>query len=174
MTRAVQPMTAVAGATKPPGHREFRTVVDVARPVEEVFAYVTQPENVPQYSPIVIEARRAKSGPIALGSTAILLCQVFGRRFELRGRVGAFAPNRKFVLETTSGPLEVEAELTFETIQGGTRITSVLRGRDGGLFQLAQPLLLGMASTRFRASARSLKTILEAPRVGSKHAGVAP
>ncbi len=52
---------------------------------------------------------------------------MLGHRFELLGRVSEYAPNRRFALETTSGPVRIEAELAFEPIPEGTRGTLTIR-----------------------------------------------
>lgn len=78
MSGSAEATVSVTAPTRERPRRESRDVVDVARPVEEVFAFMAQPENVPRYSPIVTEARRATSGPIALGSTAVLVCWILG------------------------------------------------------------------------------------------------
>jgi hypothetical protein len=141
---------------------EAAVVLDVDRAVDEVFAFLERPENLPGYSTLVVAARRTSAGPIALGSTAALTCRVLGRQFELRGRVAAYSPNHRLVLQTTWGPGSLEAEVTFEQLEPGTRVRAVVRGCPRGFFRLVEPVLLRLARRHLASAARTVKSILEA------------
>lgn len=140
---------------------ELELVTLVERPVGEVFAFVVQPENVPRYSSMVVAAHRTSPGPIGLGSTATLGCQVLGHRFEMAGRVTVFERDRRFVTETVAGPFHLEARLAFEPAGRDTRITSVFRGESRGVLRLAEPLVLAIARRQFHVFAGALKALLD-------------
>lgn len=139
---------------------ELHLVTHVERPVEDVFDFVVQPENLPRYSSMVVAARRTSPGPIRLGSTATLGCRVLGHRFEMTGRVTEFEPCRRFATETMAGPFQLEARLAFEPDARGTLIASVFRGESRGVLRLADPVVLAVARAQFRAFAARLKTVL--------------
>ncbi len=52
----------------------------INRPVEEVFAYVTDVENEPQWISEVAEVRKTSDGPMGVGSTYDNIVHFLGRR----------------------------------------------------------------------------------------------
>ena len=48
---------------------EFENAVDVDRPIDEVFAFLSDFENIPKWNYYVIEVRQLSEGPIAIGTT---------------------------------------------------------------------------------------------------------
>ena len=44
--------------------------VEINRPVEEVYEYVANPENLPEWAGTVIETRKDTPGPLLKGSTS--------------------------------------------------------------------------------------------------------
>ena len=71
-------------------HHEGEVSVEIARPVEEVFAYVTDPGYWSQWSGPVIEVRRAQLGPLALDATFTVVAKLVGRQFETESRVTGY------------------------------------------------------------------------------------
>ena len=140
---------------------EVEVVIDIDREVDAVFAFVAAPENATRFSSVVVEARRTSTGPIAAGSSATLRCQTLGRAFELQGRVRRYVPNRRFVLETTAGPYHLEVDVTFAPRAGGTRLTSVVRGRSRGVLRFADSLLRTVATAQARQAVEALKEVVE-------------
>jgi uncharacterized protein YndB with AHSA1/START domain len=140
---------------------EVEVVVDIDRAVDVVFAFVATPENASRYSALVLEARRTSIGPMAVGSSAALRCRSLGRAFELHGHVREYVPNRRFALETTAGPCQLQVDVKFEPRGEGTRLTSLVRGRTLGLFRLADSLVRTIAQTQIRDATAALKALLE-------------
>ena len=70
-----------------PGQFSGTDVVD--RPIEQVFAFLAEGTNDPQFSPRVLEIRKEPPGPSALGTVFVSKVKDAGmttdRRFELTG-----------------------------------------------------------------------------------------
>lgn len=138
--------------------------VEINRPVEEVFDYVSNVENFPEWAGPPIEAHKEKSGPIREGDGFTMTTKFLGRRFETPYAVTSYEPNRRLSYQGTGGPIpNQEWTYTFEeTPTGGTRYTQVVEGEPGGFFRLAGPLLKAALSRQFRADLGTLKDMLEA------------
>ena len=52
--------------------------------------------------------------------------------------ITVYEPKRKFAAKATSGPIPVDGEYTFESVEGGTRVTLVAEAELGGYFKLAK------------------------------------
>lgn len=136
--------------------------VEINRPVEEVFSYVANPENLPEWSSIVLEVRKETQGEPEEGDRFTSVGKFLGRRFETPFEVVSYEPPRRSSHRSTGGPFEQEWTRTFEeTAGGGTRLTQVAQGEPGGFFRLAGPMLEMAGRRQFRADLGTLKDLLE-------------
>jgi uncharacterized protein YndB with AHSA1/START domain len=137
--------------------------VEIDRPLEEVFAYVANPENLPEWTNLVLEVRKDAEGRLQEGDRFSVVAKFLGRRFETPFEVRAHEPPRQHADRSTGGPFEQEFIYTFEQTEGGgTRLTHVAETEPGGFFKLVGPLLERAGTRQFRADLQSLKDLLEA------------
>lgn len=140
---------------------EESVVID--RPVEEVFSYASNPENLPEWTGTAVEVRTDEPGPLREGATFTAVGKLLGRRVETAFEVIAHELNRRHAHRSTGGPFPTEWTLTFEgTVWGGTRYTQVAEGEPGGFFGFATGLLERAARRQFREDMVRLKDLLEA------------
>ena len=136
--------------------------VVISRPVDEVFAYMTDVRNWPQWNSAMLEGEPTSEGPVGVGTTGRGVSQFLGRRVEWASEVTEYEPNRKVELKITMGPTSMEQSLTFEPVEGATRFTLVGEGETGGFFKLAEPVVNRMSRRQMEGSLANLKDILEA------------
>jgi uncharacterized protein YndB with AHSA1/START domain len=137
--------------------------VEINRPVEEVFSYVANPENLPEWSSIVLEVRKETQGAPKEGDRFTSVAKFLGRRFETPFEVVSYEPPRRSSHRSTGGPFEQEWTRTFEETAGGaTRLTQVAEGEPGGFFRLVGPMLEMAGRRQFRVDLGTLKDLLEA------------
>ncbi len=136
--------------------------VVIERPIEEVFAYVADPENLPEWASTVLEVHKDGSGLLQEGQTFTSVGKFLGRRLEMPFEVSAHEPPRLHSHRSTGGPIPNEWTLTFEEEQGGTRYTEVVEGEPGRFFKLVGPLLEAAGRRQLRADLGTLKDLLEA------------
>jgi len=138
-------------------------IVEIDRPPEEIFSYVTNPENLPEWSSLVLEVRKEAEGDQQQGDRFTTVAKFLGRRFETPFEVSDHEPHRRHSDSSRGGPFEQEYIYTLEeTGEGGTRLTYVAQGEPGGFFRLVGPLLERAGRRQFRADLQSLKDMLEA------------
>jgi uncharacterized membrane protein len=137
--------------------------IEIDRPVEEVFAYVANPENLPEWSGPAIEAKDAP-GPLKEGDTFTVVAKFLGRRFETPYERVSYEPNRRYTDRATGGPVpDQDWAYTFEEVTGDTtRVTRAAEGEPGGFFKLAGPLIERALKRQVRADLETLKDLLEA------------
>ncbi|MFQ5945566.1 MAG: SRPBCC family protein [Anaerolineae bacterium] len=141
--------------------------VVINRPIDEVFAYVDDPDTAPQWQGSVLESRQTSEGPVGVGTTGEVVVQFLGRRFESTWEVTEHQPNEKSVLRSTSGPVPFKQFATLESVEGGTKIDFVFEAEPGGFFKLAEPLLAPIGQRQIETDAATLKALLEAQAEGS-------
>jgi uncharacterized protein YndB with AHSA1/START domain len=139
-----------------------RVTVEIARPVGEVFAFVTTPANFPRWAgTLVVASRQTSPGPVGVGTTFTQQNHLLGRRFTSALRVVTYEPGRRFEYETTAGPIRFAGHYTFAPVAGGTRFTSVDESTPGGWLRVLQPLLQPIAQRQITRNLTLLKRILE-------------
>ena len=139
---------------------ESNTVIN--RPIEEVFAFVTDSEKMSQWMSELVEAKQTSEGPVGVGTTISAVANVMGRRIENIQEVVAYEPNSKYTIKATSGPVANEDAFTFDSVAGGTNVTRVVEAEIGGFFRLAEPLFARMMGRQFETNFANLKDLLEA------------
>src|SRR5215510_10808433 len=112
----------------------------INRPVEVVFAFLSNPENGPKWSSSSREVKITTEGPIGVGTRFRSVRTFLGRRLESESEVVDYEPNLRYAHKSISGPFPVESSVTFERVEGGTRVTLTGVGEPGGFFKLAEPI----------------------------------
>ena len=134
----------------------------INRPVEEVFAFVTDFEKTPQWRPAVLELKVTSEGPVGVGTTYREMSRFMGRRRETAAEVTEFEPNEKFAVKVTGTPIgAIQATFTFTTVEGGTRLDTAGQAAPDGLFKLLQPLIRAATVKQMNTDNANLKRLLE-------------
>ena len=139
---------------------EFTEVV--GRSAEEVFAYLTDSEKLPEWQSMVSESRQDSPGPMGVGTRVTNVRNFLGRRIESQAEVTAHEPPRKFDLRVVSGPVPFQISHTLEPRDASTIIRVEAQGEPGGFFKLAEPLVGRQAERQFKNDFATLKDLLEA------------
>ena len=136
-----------------------QTVV-IDRPIEEVFAYVTDQTNTPSWQAGLVEVKRTTASPIGVGTKHTFVRNFMGRRMEADNEYVAYEPNRLVTFRTTSGPPLVASYL-FDAVPDGTRLTSRVELQGAGLFGLLEPVIGAGLRREMKAALPALKALLE-------------
>lgn len=139
--------------------------VRIARPIDEVFDYVTDVTRMPEWVGGVREARLV-SDTIEKGATYILIYSGMVRRpTELEVEVTAFERPHLFVFTTTRGPIEIEGVIELAEDDGGTLVSTTAQGGDDLATRVASWLLGWLVSKpwsdRLRSELENLAAAIE-------------
>jgi uncharacterized protein YndB with AHSA1/START domain len=143
----------------------FEIKLVINRPVEEVFAFISNPENLPRWRTATLEVKSISSEPLGVGSVVRGRFTFLGRPFEGNLEIIAREPHRSYATRMTEGPFPLEARYTLEPAESGTRLTLVIEGEPGGFFKLAEPLVISLAKRSYEADLNNMKEMLEAQAV---------
>ena len=99
----------------------LRKSIVVHAPVEKIFAYMNDPNNLPEIWPSMVEVKDAKSLPNG-GVWFKFFYKMAGIRLEAISEDTEFVLNQRTVSKTIGG-IDGLTTLTYETVQGGTRVT---------------------------------------------------
>lgn len=135
--------------------------VVVKRPVEEVFSFVVNPANFSKWESGIIQSNQISDGPIGVGTTMREVGPFLGREIETTLEFTEYEPNRRFSMKSISGPIPMQGTYTFESVEGGTKVTLTGEFQIGGFLKLVKPIVVYMAKRGLKADHKNLKELLE-------------
>lgn len=138
------------------------STVVIKRPVKEVFAFVSDCRNEPQWHTDVIEAAPTTPGPLQVGSTERWVLRFMGRRENMM-RVTELVPDRLLALQGENELMGTRAALSyrFEPTAEGTAFTRRIEIDLNGGAKLMKPLMKAMVPRRNARFVQNLKQVLE-------------
>lgn len=133
----------------------------VSRPIEEVFSFAADLENDPKWHPRCLESKRTTEGPLGVGTKYREVYNFMGR-LEILMEITEFEPNKKVAFKgtPTGGPMAPQDVITFQQVEGGTRVTYLTTPVVRGLFKLLDPLMSLMASRELQRIMAKLEPAL--------------
>lgn len=96
--------------------------VTINAPVEKVFTYLTEPTNLPEIWPSLMEVKDVQRLPEGVGSSYHWVYKMAGMRFEGMSETTEFVPNRRAVIKNTGG-IPSTFVWTYQPEDGGTKLT---------------------------------------------------
>jgi uncharacterized membrane protein len=134
----------------------FDLEVMIARPVADVFAYVTDVRNVPEWQESAVSAEWLEEGRRFRERR-----QFMGRDADLELEVTGLEPERRFDVRAVKAPVKFEIRHTFEAVDAGTRVRVHGEAKLGGALRFAAGMAKRQAEHQFRRDFERLKELLE-------------
>ena len=106
---------------------DVSAAVQVARPRDEVAAYMTDPANDPEWIGGIREARLLGDPPIKVGSQVAREARFLGRKIDYVNEVTAL-DSRHLDMRSVVAPFPMRITYEFEEHDGGTRVRNHVRG----------------------------------------------
>jgi len=105
--------------------------VVINRPVDEVFAYVSNVENMDQWAAEIVEVKKTSDGPVGAGTTFTGVVRVPGRWMENEHEINEHDPNSRFRMRIISGPVTGEMGMGFDSVNHGTKVSMAVEVETG-------------------------------------------
>jgi carbon monoxide dehydrogenase subunit G len=141
----------------------FENTVIIRRPVEEVFSFLADFENVPRWNYAIVETTKVSPGPVGVGTTYRQIRSV-PRRSEEGFEVTAFEPPRRLEVQGQIGPFRARISYLLEPTGSGTRLRNAV---DLGSSGLSTIVALPVTSRVKHAVAANLDTLKQLLGAGS-------
>ena len=125
------------------------TTAEIARPTDEVFAYVTDPSSFPDWQEGVVSGHM--DGPATnVGSKCTTVRQIGGRQREVNTRITEYDPPHRWADRGIDGPIRAIVVVTVEPLAGGSRsrLTIEVDFTGHGIGKLLVPLFVRRQAAR--------------------------
>lgn len=138
---------------------DLSTLVD--RPVPEIFEFLSNPLNLPQWQKMVATIEQISPGAPAVGARYKVSAEVMGRKIDGQMHITAFEPPHKVGFVNQAGPMRVDITVTLKPVGSGAKIALHAEGNPAGVFKIAEGVLAGQVKSQMEANLARLKAALE-------------
>ncbi len=142
-------------------------------PAEEVFAYMSDLENLVDWSNVVIAVRRSSPEARHVGATVRSTIRFLGRWLDTTFEIVECEPSRSLTIKSISGVSPCLFCYQFEPVEdGGTTVSQeALIHLIEGMLDLADPVVTSVVRRQLAYDLLTLKDMLEARASTSRSAG---
>jgi uncharacterized protein YndB with AHSA1/START domain len=141
----------------------FETSVRISRPIEQVFAFVSDPLNFPRWHSAVQAVRRTRRQESQVGSTYTMERELPSGRVHNELEIVAYEPPTEFGIRATSGPTPLNYRYRFCTANSETIVHLDAVVELNGVAALLGPLAGRAIKRGVDDNFDELKRLLETP-----------
>ncbi len=135
--------------------------VVIKRPVDAVFAFVTDMHKVNLWLP-VSNIRQLSSSATGVGATFAQTAEFMGQRFDMTIETTEYEPPRVFAFKMIQGPFPLTTKMVFAPLNGDTNLTMIGEAEPGKGLKLAGPFLSTIVKKQLENQVNALKRAVEA------------
>jgi uncharacterized membrane protein len=140
---------------------DVRAVIDVARPREQVAAYLRDPGNDPSWIGGLRSARLVTDPPVGVGSRVERVASFLGRRVEYVNEITELTGTR-LAMRSVRSPFPMRVTYGYDdTGEAATEVSVRVQGDASRLYRLADPLMAWLVRRSVRRDLRTLTRVLE-------------
>ena len=134
--------------------------VEIARPPDEVFTYVTDPSRFPEWQHDVVSVRIEGDGRPGVGSRFTTTRRIGGVERTMTQEITEVSPPRSWVVHGVDGPIRPNASVTVEPLDDGarSRVTFALDFEGHGI---GKPLLPAVRRQTLKVAPTSYRNLKE-------------
>ncbi len=140
----------------------FQNSILINRPLEEVFAFLSNAENDPKWKSGAVEVKKTSNGPVGVDSTWSSIGHLLGHRIESKMECTEYEANWKYTVKSQSAPFPFENRVTFGRVAGSTSVSMKAETASDRFFNVGQPFLTSMVKRQFQNDLANLKDVMEA------------
>jgi uncharacterized protein YndB with AHSA1/START domain len=138
----------------------FDNTVTIHRPVDDVFAFLADFENIPQWNYAIEETRKTSAGPVGVGTTYLQTRSIPRRQAE-GFEVTVFEPDRRLAIHGQIGPFQATISYRLEPAGDATTIVNTVQLKASAATRLVAPLAAPAIKGAVAQNLGELKLILE-------------
>jgi carbon monoxide dehydrogenase subunit G len=138
---------------------DLSTLVD--RPQADIFAFLSNPLNLPQWQSMVASIEQVTPGAPHVGSKYKVAAEMMGRKIDGQMEITSLEPPNRFGFINQAGPMQVNITVTLKPAGTGAKISLHAEGNPAGFFKVAEGMLAGQVKSQMEANLARLKNVLE-------------
>jgi uncharacterized protein YndB with AHSA1/START domain len=136
----------------------------IGRPVTEVFDYVADQSNEPEYNPQMVRAEKTTSGPVGKGTRFRSAVAAGGHAVPMQIECTGYERPKLLTTKTTMRQADIRYVIRFDPAAAGTRMRWSGQVQPKGTLRLLGPAVAWLGNRQERRIWTSMKEHLEASR----------
>lgn len=141
---------------------KIEQTVIINRPVDPVFDYVSNFDNLPGWETNILESVKTSEKSKGIGTTYRGVIKAMGIKMDWTLKVTDFEENTRVDDTITSGKTVISEKLLFdETDDGNTEFNLIYEIKAGGFIWFILPILLISMKQQMKKNLSNLKRIME-------------
>ena len=141
----------------------FEDSVFIARPLQDVFDFLVESENLAVWDASVVKAQKVGLGPVGLGTRTRGTSKIMGKHLDWATEATEFEPPTRITYTSVEGQISFAVTNVLEPDEGGTQLTYRVDTGSGlaGIFgRLAEPFIEIAQTRTLRANLETLASLL--------------
>jgi hypothetical protein len=135
--------------------------IDIHRSVDKVFAFVSNPANLPQYEDNIVDVKQITPEKTGVGTIYQLFAVQFGRKMTVDLEISAYKPNDNYAIRVTGGSFPVETHYSFVSQDNTTVVIGKRTPLPSGIWKVLLALISIPARKKLMSELNNLKVYLE-------------
>lgn len=141
--------------------KRYEHSIEIERPVEEVFDFISRPENFPLWQESLLEIRREAEGPLRVGSEVTEVRSFMGRRMETTWTCTEHEPCERSSIEEDEGLVPFKGTFELEALGGSTLFTWTVETPGPRGIKVPGAIVGRMVRRQLAVDSERLKELLE-------------
>jgi Polyketide cyclase / dehydrase and lipid transport len=142
------------------GMADARISITIRRPLEDVFAVLTDVEKTSTWSAPAVGEHWTTPPPHGIGARRHAVTSMMGIRSQNDAEVTGYDLNHSWTMKSVSGPPFV-VSATFQPVEGGTRVDWTWSFTFRGPLKLFDPMVTSLFARQFAKDLTRLKKLME-------------
>ena len=139
---------------------ELEFTMYLNRPVEQVYDFVINADNLRLWQSGLIKSEVLTRGPLRVGTRVRQIRFMGPKKSEIKAEITALEPNKRFTTKTITKP-KVTVDYIFKPKEGGTQLTYNFVMQTSGLMHMLEPMVKDIIKTDTDTDLEKLKQVLE-------------
>jgi uncharacterized protein YndB with AHSA1/START domain len=142
------------------------SVIDIARPQDEVFSYVTDPSRFVEWQDGVVSGHTEGDAPAAVGTRCIMTRRIGGSERTMASEITEISPPRTWAIRGIDGPVRAAVKVTVEPRRDDqqSHVTISVDFTGHGFGKMLVPVVVRQAQKEVPESCLKLRQRLEGTR----------
>jgi len=144
--------------------RRVQGTAHLSAPPPEVYAFLTEPANLPRWQTGIVAAERTSPPPTVPGSTARVVLELMGQQVTAQITVREAEPDRHLVLATSVSGIGIVGSIDLAPSGSGTEMTLASEVRAESIFMAPiEGIVTSAAEKDLDASLARLQAAMQEP-----------
>jgi uncharacterized membrane protein len=141
---------------------KYSNSIEIKAPVSEVFAFISNLENIPKWQSEVVNSKIISPGPLQTGTRFEEVVKVFGKKMPTVCEITDYQPTKRFGFRSDSANMiSYNGHFQFEPVGRGTKLTVNAVFSLKGFWKIMEPFFGFEVRKGIGHELKTIKTILE-------------